>query len=103
MERHEYWRKIYRGRRYLKNATDEEVRQRAKDILNNLTNVTKEGKIGFPSVDDEGRYWLKIWTEILEEFDIRGIDYRDGTFKDTVTAEPSWPNLPKGLIARKGR
>jgi len=45
MKRHEMWRGQYRSRRYIEHLTDEEVRQRAKDVFLNMLVITEEAKI----------------------------------------------------------
>jgi len=44
--RQEYWRRCYHARRYLECCSEDEIAQRMRDVLTNLTWLTGEGKIG---------------------------------------------------------
>ncbi|WOJ95779.1 hypothetical protein R0137_11050 [Congregibacter brevis] len=71
--RYERWQHDYRQRRYMKNLTDEAVKDRTRHVFNNASEVTAEGRVSLrnPSVDDG--FWLRRWTEVLEELRIRNI------------------------------
>lgn len=71
MKRHEMWRGQYRSRRYIEHLTDDEVRQRAKDVFLNMLVITEEAKIGLPPINPESTCWMILWTHVLEEFVIR--------------------------------
>jgi hypothetical protein len=82
MSREEHWRFQYKFRRYLEHLTEEELAQRAKDILHNMTLLTDELQIGFHPVGEEGIYWWQRFTHLLEECNLRGLPLDDIAPKD---------------------
>jgi hypothetical protein len=90
----EIWKKQYRNNRYMENLSQDELKQRAKDVfLNNLI-LTGDCKIGLPPVNEEGQYWMCCWTHVLEEFFLRygpaPAGY-NGCFKEVKIPDPSSP------------
>jgi hypothetical protein len=71
MKNHEIWRINYRNNRYMEYISKEELEQRAKDIFSNLIILSPEGNCSLRKVNNDGLYWMIIWTELLEEFVIR--------------------------------
>lgn len=90
----------YRERRYLKDVSDEEILQRARDLIQNLATLTPAGKLGVTSPKG-GRSNLMMWrlfTHILEESQIRTGDPR-GLFmkygmKDWTGPKATFPYSP---------
>ncbi len=76
-----------------------ELEQRTKDVILNMTVLTEGNKIGLPPIDDEGRYWMVLWTHILEEFAIRYGPYPAG-FRDGLLADVRLPNSESPLAAK---
>jgi len=107
MKRHELWRLQYRQRRYLEHLSEQDLQQRAKDILCNITVLTDTGKIGLHPVEDEGGYWIEIFTHLLEEFQIRfgpfPAGFTNGFIKEAQIITPTWPDAPKSVIAIKDK
>lgn len=84
MKRHEWWRKEYRERRYMEHLTEDELHQRTKDVFLNLMVITEENKVGLHPVNAEGRYWMSVWTHVLEEFVLRFGPYPAGFDKGFI-------------------
>lgn len=84
MKRHEMIRLQYRARRYMEHLSDQELENRAKDILLNQFILTEENKIGPHPINEEGEYWMTVFTHLLEEYVIRFGPYPAG--------------FPRGLI-----
>ena len=107
MKLHELWRAQYRARRYIQHLSSEELQQRAKDIVLNLTVITEEAKLGLPPMNDEGKYWMTQWTHVLEEFKLRFGPYpngfRDGHMRDLVIPRPDVPLAALAAKAVKSR
>ena len=71
MKRHEMIRLQYRERRYMEHLSDQELENRAKDIFLNQLVLTEEKKIGLHPINQEGEYWMTVFTHLLEEYVIR--------------------------------
>lgn len=84
MKRHEMIRLQYRARRYMEHLSDQELENRAKDVLLNQLVLTEENKIGLHPINEEGEYWMTVFTHLLEEYVIRFGPYPAG--------------FPRGLI-----
>jgi hypothetical protein len=97
MHRQEIWRLLYRKRRYLEHLNKEDLAQRGKDILSNLTLLTDELQIGFQPVDRGGSYWMEIFTHLLEECSLRDISLNDILSKDEK--DNPFPNYEIGGLA----
>jgi len=74
----------YRARRYMEHLSAEDLDNRAKDILLNQLVLTEENKIGLHPINQEGKYWMTVFTHLLEEYVIRFGPYPAG--------------FPRGLI-----
>lgn len=98
MQRHELWRLQYRSNRYMQHLDEAALQQRAKDVFLNLLTITEQNKIGLPPIQ-EGEEWMVLWTEVLEEFDIRYGPYPAG-FENGVITNQSLP-LPNAPLAEK--
>lgn len=107
MKRHEFWRMQYRRRRYLEHLSNEELEQRTKDVFCNLTVLSDKGQISFHPINEEGEYWMIMWTHLLEEFTLRHGPYpagfSNGFIKDAQIVKPTYPEIPKAVEAIKGR
>lgn len=103
MTNNDFWRDVYRKHRYMEFLTDEELQVRTKDIFLNMVTLTSEGKVGLHGVNKQGKFWLSIWTHILEEFAIRYGPYPNGFtkgfMKDASIVNPTFPNIPPSKIA----
>jgi hypothetical protein len=106
MPRHKVWRKQYRQRRYMEYLTEDELVQRAKDILSNTTVLTDDLKIGLHPIGAEGEYWWRKFTDFLEECVLREYRYPEPLaykMDDTQIPKYDWPGLENAVTAWKSR
>lgn len=76
MKRHEWWRHNYRNARDLDHLSPEELSDRLHDCINNIRTRTGRGKLGLLPVDQPvGETWMSLFTEVLEECNLRGYPY----------------------------
>jgi hypothetical protein len=76
MKRHEWWRHNYRNVRDLDHLSPEELSERLHDCINNIRTRTSRGKLGLLPVDQPvGETWMTLFTEVLEECNLRGYPY----------------------------
>lgn len=71
MKRNELWELEYRERRYLRYATDEQLRERLFELINNIRILTGENKIGLLPPHAGGQFWMSRFSHVLEEFRLR--------------------------------
>ena len=95
VRRHECWRLIYRRNRYLENAPEVDLINRARDIISNITGLTYDGKIDFLPLDAGGAYWMEVFTHVLEEQKLRGTCLPPGFMKDASVPKPTFPMEPR--------
>lgn len=81
----------------------EELVDRTKDVLANMTTLTEKGQLGLHGLDEVGQYWMIIWTQVLEEFVLRYGPYpngfTDGALKDAPIVNTTYPEPPSSKIA----
>jgi len=70
--REELWDLRYRKRANLRHATEEQLRDRLFDIINNLRTLTLHNKIGLLPHDTGGEFWMSRFSHVLEELGSRG-------------------------------
>jgi hypothetical protein len=84
---------------------EDDLKQRAKDVINNLTLLNEEAKISPPKLSSDTEKWMILWTHVLEEFVIRFGPYpagfKTGGMKDVRIPDPRSPNAPKAANAVK--
>jgi len=100
MKLYEHWQQQYHADRYLEYLSDDDLKQRAKDIFVNVLTITNNGKIGtHPPNTADGQYWMRCWTELLYEFQLRFGPYpagfTDGSIKDACIPDPSNPIISR--------
>lgn len=105
IKRHELWRKQYRFDRYMKHLSDQELKQRARDIFVNQLVLTNDNKIGLHPIDGEGEYWVIIFTHLLEEFVLRFGPYpagfTDGFIQKAKIPDPRHESAEKACAAAR--
>lgn len=97
LSRHEVWRLQYRQRPYLKGASDDALAQRLKDIMNNLSTLTPEGKIGLLPIGPDGIRWMTLFTHVHEEYVSRGSI--PPSLAGMPFPKPTALNLPESVLA----
>ncbi len=95
LQRHQFWRLMYRRNRYLEHASDTDLANRARDIVGNVTALEDNGKIGLVQIKDCA-YWMELFTHVLEEMVLRGIGFPPGFMKDAAVPRPTFPGDPRG-------
>jgi hypothetical protein len=76
MKRHEWWRHNYRQARDLDHLSAEELSERLHDCINNIRTRTEREKLGLLPVNESaGEAWMILFTEVLEECNLRGYAY----------------------------
>ncbi len=93
MKRHEMWRMQYQARRYMEHQSVDDIGQRVRDVILNQMILTEESKIGLHPINEEGVYWMVMWTHLLEEFSIRYGPYPAGFDKGFIKVKPQFMNL----------
>lgn len=88
LARHDWWRLAYYKQPYLLLEDDKDILERFSDLFTNSLDINHEGKIGCsPMMEDDARF-ARLFTEIIEETNTRGILHRDsmGEGKDQIQA-----------------
>lgn len=105
LPRHVVWRREYRARRYLERLSREELEQRAKDVFVNLHVLDEQLLYSPPPINNEGQYWMIMWTHVLEEFHIRYGPYpagfTSGFMQSAALPEYNFEIMPKATSAAK--
>jgi hypothetical protein len=94
VQRHEVWQLGYRQRRYLEHVTDDDLSERMRDIVCNLTVLTGNGKVGLLAPEDAGAYWMELFSHVLEEYKLRGKNIPAGAMRGASLPRPTWPQIP---------
>jgi hypothetical protein len=97
------WRQDYRQDRYLEHLSLDELEQRVRDVLTNISVLSEDGKLSLPPVEKGTGYWIQLFTHLLEEFALRGQSFRAGFLKDNPMPIPTWPEMPRAARAVSGR
>lgn len=80
---HEWWRYAYYMHPYLLLESDDAIIERLVDVFGNSLDITAEGKIApTPMMENEGRL-SRIFTELIEETNWRGILTKDSIGRAT--------------------
>ena len=118
ISRNELWRRQYLKNRYMRSLTDEDLKQRAKDIFINHYGLNRECLVTIRVPFDNREFWFSRGAHLLEEFSKRFGQYPAGfdtgsmkhlAFPDprnpmaarAVTSVKGFPNLKKGSFLVK--
>lgn len=104
IKRHELWRLQYRSRRYLEHLSQDELITRFNDVFTNQLLLNEQLKISFHPINEEGEYWMIIFTHILEEFVLRGYKPPEPIgerFQEVQIPKYDWAGLPKAVESFK--
>ncbi len=100
IKRHELWRKQYRLRRYLEHLSKDDLITRFNDVFTNHVFLNDDLKISLHPINEEGEYWMVIYTHILEEFVLRGYKLPEPIgerFQEIQIPKYDWEGLPKAV------
>jgi hypothetical protein len=76
------WRQNYRIRPYLEHSSEEQVAARLRYIVENMTTLQPNGKIGALTPEPYGKMWWELFTHVLEEYGRRNVSPPEGFLKD---------------------
>lgn len=96
MALHKWWRRQYESDRFLEHQPDNVVLERFRYLLENLTTLTPEGKIGVDGFDGDGSSLWIAFTQTHQEMMLRGIEPPPGFLANAKTANPTFPELAPG-------
>jgi len=102
MKCHELWKSKYKQNRYMEFLSNEELKVRNNDIFYNLMILSPEGKISFREINSDGKYWMGLWIEILEEFKLRNENYQNNFSKEIFILKPDLKTKAKIAIEKVG-
>ena len=91
MARHEWWRHRYNLDPYLDTLSNEQLRTRTADVVDNFTTINSDLKISPLPINRSGEFWMISWTHVLEEWATRGGMVYDEPF--IRTPDLNWPGL----------
>ena len=83
----------------MKDASDEALALRLKDIVNNLAILTPDGKIGALPIGADGIRWMTLLTHVHEEYVLRGESLPHPS--QMRFPKPTAPNRPDSVVALK--
>jgi hypothetical protein len=83
----------------MRHLSQDEIEERTRDIIANMSILSEQGKISLRGINPEGEYWMILWTDILEEMEIRGAGFRSEFLTSAQLPIPTYPKLPKAKLA----
>src|SRR5579871_1569185 len=100
--RRQMWIENYRLRRYLQHSSEQEVAERLRYIIENMTTTTADGKIAPLPPEPDGKFWYELFEQALEEYRRRGIEPPPGFLKGAQVPNPAHPITSAALKAVGG-
>lgn len=95
---HHKWRLEYRSRRYLEYVSNEKLFSRMRYAMENITILSDGGKVGLLQPDDEGFFFMELFSHTHEEMTLRDIKQPpDGFLAEANIPDPGMgaPNAIK--------
>lgn len=93
MNLNEIWRREYNHDLYMSHLTTECLSERGKYLIENITTLEKNGKIGIRDVSiDPGRKLMQLFTHVLQELDNRGELFTNNLMSDAPIPKPMIKN-----------
>jgi hypothetical protein len=103
MTRQEMWPQAYRHRPYLQHSTDAEVAERLRYIIENVTTLLPNEKIGMLPPEPDGKHWYELLEHVQEEYRRRGVAQPpEGFLKDARVPDPTSPMAAAAIKAVSG-
>jgi hypothetical protein len=90
----ELWRRQYHTRPYLEDASDAELADRFRTIMQNMTTLTVTGEIGVLPREPHGKRWYRLYAELEEAYRRRGF-----VLTGPRLPCPAYPTAPRALAA----
>jgi hypothetical protein len=83
----EMWRRAYAQRPYLQFSSEQEIAARLRYLMENMTTLLPDGKVGMPPPEPHGKMlWSYIFQNVLDEYARRNIKPPKDFLKDAHTA-----------------
>jgi hypothetical protein len=99
MTRQRMWQQGYRTRPYLQHSSEQEVAARLRYVLENITTLLPDGKVGVLSPEPYGKDWYPLFEHVQEEYRRRGTTPPGGFLKDAKVANPTFPVADAAISA----
>lgn len=97
--RRQIWIEGYRLRPYLQHSSEQEIAERLRYIIENMTTMTPSGKITALPPEPRGKFWYELFEHALEEYRRRGIEPPPGFLKGAQVPNPAQPVSSAALKA----
>ena len=96
MTLNEFWRDEYRRGGYLSHLSNDQLNDRTKYLIENLTTLEANGKIGLRDISIEpGRELMRAFTHVLEEFNVRKTTPKSGFLNNSSVPKPNTEQASK--------
>jgi hypothetical protein len=99
----EFYERQYRARRYLEHASDEELEQRLRDIMANMTGLNEAGQMSFLVGERQFEHLNMLFTHVLTEHQMRGRGFSANIMNNVMLPNATAPDIPKSVLALEGR
>lgn len=96
----ELWGEEYKAFRYMEYLSEKELARRLKDVVENLTSMSKKGGFHLKWPDNESDYFFMLWSHIRKEYVLRGQGYAYGiTMGKIPPPRACWPAASRAIEA----
>ena len=96
----EVWSEEYTASRYMEHLNEEELVQRLKDIVDNLTVMNRYGGLHLRLPNSDSDYFFMLWCHIRKEYVLRGQGYSFGiTMGKIPLPRATWPGTTRAIEA----
>jgi hypothetical protein len=99
------WRNKYRMRRYLENISNDTLKLRARDIVNNMTEIKRHKKplIGPLALSEEMAEWMRLFTHVTEEAYMRSLNYSEFMYSDVVLSPLNFLDTEDPIVVKANK
>jgi hypothetical protein len=97
--RRQIWIENYRVRPYLQHSSEQEIAERLRYVIENMTTTTPDGKIAPLLPEPDGKFWYELFEQVLEEYRRRRIEPPAGFLKGAQVPNPAHPISSAALKA----
>jgi hypothetical protein len=98
----EMWRRAYAQRPYLQFSSEQEIAARLRYLMENITTLLPDGKVGVLPPEPHGKMWIELFQNVLDEYARRSIQPPKGFLKDAHIPRPTYPTPPAAVKALEG-
>jgi len=89
-------------RRYLEHSSEQELAQRLRYIIENMSTLLPDGKIGVLPPEPHGKNWYELFEHALEEYRKRKINPPGGFLQEAHVPNPTHPVAEAAIRAVRG-